>query len=241
MFKCIIVDDQRVNIEVIEEHLKKMPQLVLINTFTNPVSALNFLQENDVDLAFLDVQMPDLDGLEIIEALRIKKRHNFPLFILITGHSKYALSGFEYGVVDFLLKPISFKRFNIAIDRFIEKQSKTTQISDTGIDKDYFFIESEGSKLKLNYKDIAYVESQRNFVEIVGKHGKKPIYKPMHYIENILTNQHGFLRVHKSFIISINYIEVLRVNDIILNVEGQKKTISIGGTYKENVFKTLNI
>lgn len=239
MFNCIIVDDQRVAIEVIEQHLKKIEEFNLIATFTKPIEALDFLQKNDVDLVFLDVQMPDLDGLEIIESLRVKRANKTPSFIIITGHSQYAVSGYEIGLVDYLLKPVSFKRFKIAVDRFLEMQPKSKIINEVSQEKDYFFIESEGSKLKLNYKSIAYIESDRNCIHIIENKSKRTIYKPMHYIETILASHDDFIRVHKSYIISINYIEVVKVNEVVINVDGNKKTISIGGTYKDNFLKKL--
>lgn len=246
MFKCIIVDDQQISIEVVEEHLKKIPQLSLVKAFTNPVEGLNFLIENNVDLAFLDVQMPDLDGFEIIEAVTEKRKVDLPLFIMITGHSQYAPSGFDYGVVDFLLKPVSFKRFNTSIERFYEKQkAKNLPVVKPSIEKDYTFISSNRAKLKLNYNDIAYVESQRTAVEVVGvgKDNRKRISQTMQYFEDILCDNPNFLRVSQSYIISVKYIESVKIkgNEIILNLNGQQKTISIGGTYKESVIEKLNL
>jgi DNA-binding LytR/AlgR family response regulator len=233
MFTCIIVDDQEYATRLIEEHLNKIPQLVLLKTFTDSIEALDFLEKNSVDIAFLDVDMPNLNGFQIIDNLSRKLKTKLPSFILITGHTQYALSGYDYDIAGFLVKPVDFNRFKISIDRWMEKQVNVIT------DKDYFFIESDGVKLKLNYKNIAYVESQGNWIEIVENKSKRKIYKSMHYIEGILVKNKDFLRVHKSFIISVNFISTVKTNEIEMNIEGVKKTISIGGTYKENVLKKL--
>lgn len=231
MFNCIIVDDQEYAIRIIEEHVIKMPKLKLLNTFTNSLEALQFLENTFVDLVFLDVDMADLNGFQIIENLTKKLKEKIPSFILITGHTQYALSGYDYDIAGFLVKPVDFNRFKISVDRWIEKQSNVT------VSKEYFFIESDGVKHKINYKDIAYIESQGNFVEIVESKITRKIYKSMQYIESILVRNEDFIRIHKSFIISANYIRAIKSNEIEMNVGGIKKTISIGKTYKENVLR----
>ena len=128
MISCIIVDDQIEAIEIIESHVKHKVELTLVKAFTNPLEALSFVEKNKIDLVFIDVQMPHLNGLDFIESLRVKKGSDIPKFILTTGYDEYALSGFEQGAVDYLLKPIGFKRFNIAIDRIIANLPKTETI-----------------------------------------------------------------------------------------------------------------
>src|SRR4051812_44926515 len=115
MISSIIVDDQIENVEVIEEHLKQIPQLALLKKFTSCLEALDFLEVNHVGIVFLDIQMPGLSGLKLIENLKEKNGANIPKFIMTTGYPEYALSGFDYGVVDFIVKPIFFKRFKIVV------------------------------------------------------------------------------------------------------------------------------
>jgi DNA-binding LytR/AlgR family response regulator len=237
MQNCIIVDDQVHNIEVIEEHIKKIPQLKILKTFTKSHEALDFLQNNCVDIAFLDIRMPHITGMEIIETLKTTRSENLPAFILTTGYKEYAIPAFDIGVTDYLIKPIGFKRFKIALDRVKPSTSNVIQLSE----KDYVFIESDNEKIKLQHEDIAYIESSGNYVDIVGPIIRKmTIYKTLNYIENLLpTNK--FIRVHKSYIVSINYIHKMKQNEFALKnvIEGQRTSIPLGPKYKESIMKLL--
>ncbi|HSH67022.1 MAG TPA: LytTR family DNA-binding domain-containing protein [Bacteroidia bacterium] len=237
MINCIIVDDRIDGIEVIENHLKNFNEITTMGTFTDSIAALKFLENNKIDLVFLDIDMPNLDGLEFIESLTFTLGKNIPKFIYTTGHSKYALSGFELGASDYLLKPIVFKRFKVAIERILDNWKNSSFLNSN---KDYFFVEIDGSKLKIKYENIAYIESERNYIHIREEKIVRKICKPMYYIENILSNHKDFIRVHKSFIVSANFVELYRGNDLILKINGEQKTISIGRTYKESVLKKLN-
>lgn len=239
MINCIIVDDQQEAIYVIQDHLKKIPQLALRKTFTDPIEGLKYLENNQIDLVFLDIEMPILNGLEFIESLKAVNGKNIPKFIFTTGYHKYALSGYEHGAIDFLVKPIGFKRFNISIERLID-YIKNVPIQNSILNKDYFFVELDGARFKIQYNNIVYIESDRNYIHIVEEKIVRKICKPMHYIENILGKHENFIRVHKSFIISDKYVEIIKGNDIIMNFNGIKKTISIGKTYKNSVLKKFS-
>ncbi len=238
MITCIIIDDQKEAIGVIEDHLKKFSQLKLVTVFTDSLEGLEFLEKNQVDLVFLDIEMPNLNGLDFIESLRSKKGKNIPKFIFTTGYHKYALSGYEKGVIDFLIKPIGFTRFKMSMDRLIDAWKES---SIRNFHKEYFFMELDGVKIKINYENIIYIESERNCIHIYERKVKRTFYKPMNYIESILINNEDFIRVHKSFIISINYAEEIKSSSIVMNLtEGKIKTISIGRTYKEAVLKKFS-
>lgn len=235
MVYCIVVDDQQEAIDVIVEHIKRIPQVDVLKTFTDSIEALDFLELNEIDLVFLDVDMPNLNGIELIESYKTKNSSVKTKFILTTGYRDYAISGFEQGVIDYLLKPVVFKRFKQSVERFMEN-IKVIYANDASVGKkDYFFIESDGSKLKLNYKNIAYIESEKNHIHIIESNTKKTVRKPMHYIEGLLESHEDFIRVHKSFIISVNYIEVIRMNEIVMSIGDTKKTISLGGRYRDNI------
>jgi DNA-binding LytR/AlgR family response regulator len=191
-----------------------------------------------VDLAFLDIKMPFLGGLELIENLRAKVGRNIPSFILTTGHPEFALSGYQQGAIGYLVKPVEFKEFKITVERLIDSWKKNASINDVNVDKDYFFIESDGARIKLKYKDIAYLESDGNYIKLVESNADRLIYnRPMRDIERILSN-HGFVRVHKSYIVSMHYIKELRGNEIILN--GFDKVIPVGSTHKSELQKRMN-
>lgn len=199
MIKCIIIDDQKDAIELLVDHVKNRSELILLKSFTNPIDGLSFLKKNSTDLVFLDIQMPHLNGLEFIESLRSKLGNSLPDFILTTGFDEYALSGFEHGVSDYLVKPIEYKRFIIAVDRYISKQLKNENAENEKMT--YFFADVNGKKEKINFRDIAYIESQGNYVSIVGDNNLKMlIYKSMHSMQEMLSNN-NFIRVHKSFIV----------------------------------------
>ena len=239
-YKCIIVDDQAMAIQVLESYVKKMPQLALTKTFQDSPEALEFLKENSIDLVFLDIRMPKLEGLKLIENLRLKVGRSIPSFILTTGYEEYALPGYEQGAIGYLVKPIIFKQFKATVERLIDTWNKKKDIiiNETG----YFFIETEGAKLKLKYKDIAYLECKGNYIMFIENNGKeRSIYnRPMRYIETILSN-HGFLRVHKSFIVSADYVQALKRNKLTLMIDGKETIIPIGEKYKWDVQKYIPV
>jgi two-component system LytT family response regulator len=237
MISCIVIDDRQGSIDVIVSHLKKKPELLLLETFTDPLEAMQFLQKSKADLVFIDMQMPHLNGLDFIESLRAKKGSDIPKFIFTTGHTEYALQSFEQGVRDYLLKPIGFKRFNIAVDRIINDLKESVLIESSN---QFFFAEVEGAKKKINFRDIAYVESSGNYVKVIGDKLKILIHKSMNSIQEILPTD-NFIRIHKSFIISIQHIETYKGSELTFSINEEIKRIPIGATYKEALIKRLKI
>lgn len=238
MISCIIIDDQIEAIEIIESHLKNKTELTLIKTFTNPIEALAYVEKNKIDLIFIDVQMPHLNGLDFIESIRLKLGGATPKFILTTGYDQYALEGFEQGVIDYLMKPIGFKRFNIAIDRIINNFPKTEKKDFPKID--FFFAEVNGKKVKICFKDIAYIEAGGNYITIYCNGMKFLLYKSMSGLLEILPSS-DFIRVHKSYIVSINHIEAIKGNEVYVKIELGNKTIPIGAGYRESTLSILKI
>jgi two-component system LytT family response regulator len=239
MINCISIDDQIDNVELIADHIKKIPELVLLKTFTDPLAGFQFLENNKVELVFLDVEMPHLNGLEFIESLRSKMGNKIPEFILTTGHNKYALSGFENGVADYLLKPIGFKRFKIAMDRFFSRklQNQTAEIHKN----DYFFADVNSKKQKINFKDISYVESAGNYVNVFGDNNlKATVYTSMNAMQEMLPPD-NFMRVHKSYIISIDHIHAIKGSELTMKRGDGTFNAPIGVTYKSATLKRLKI
>lgn len=241
-YKCIIVDDMEAAAEVLESHIGKMPQLLLLKTFTNSLEAIEFLENNPIDIVFLDIEMPNLNGLELIERLRLKLNEDVPSFVLTTGCPNYALSGYEQGATAYLVKPIIFKQFQLTVDRLIENWKKNAANIIRNQNTEYFFIESQGARVKLNYKDISYLESDGNYVKFVeGKNERMSYNRPMRYMETILSD-HGFIRVHKSYIVSMKHIQTLKGNKLTINVFGEEqKTIPVGITYLQEVQRKIRI
>lgn len=238
MITCIIIDDQEEAIEVLTSHIQNKPELSLVNKFTNPLDALTYLENKKIDLVFIDIEMPHLNGLEFIESLRSKKGNEVPKFILTTGYNDFALSGFEHGVFDYLLKPIGFKRFNMSIDRFLSDFNKNINVAENA--KDFFFADVDGKKVKINFIDIVYIESSGNYITVYGNKLKILLYRSMNSMQEILDPE-IFFRTHKSFMVSINYIEVLKGNELVLKHGETTKFIPIGATFKEHILKKLGI
>jgi two-component system, LytTR family, response regulator len=240
MVKCIVIDDQKDAIELLTHHIGNRNDLQLLETFTNPLKALEFLETNKVDLIFVDVQMPNLNGIEFIETLRDKYGSKLPHFMLTTGFDEYALPGFEQGVADYLLKPIGNKRFKIALDRFFSRR-QTSEPETTEKKSDYFFADNNGRKQKINFKEVAYFESAGNYVIIYGDNNLKAmVYTSMNGIQELVP-QDTFMRVHKSYIVSIDYLHAIRGNELIMNRSGAEVIIPIGVTYRGATLKKLKV
>lgn len=239
MIKCIVIDDQKDAIELLTDHIGKRKELKLIEAFTNPLEAMSFIEINPVDLVFIDIQMPHLNGLEFIESLRAKYGNNIPNFILTTGFDEYALPGFEQGVTDYLLKPIGEKRFRIAMDRYFDrKQQMALEPKKT----DYFFADLNGNKKqKINFKDISFIESAGNYVTVFGDNDlKEVIYKSMNAMQDVIPAD-NFIRVHKSYIVSIDHIHSIKGTTLMMNRNGKTMNIPIGVTYKSMTMRKLKL
>jgi DNA-binding LytR/AlgR family response regulator len=239
MVKCIIIDDQTDAIELLTDHVKSRNELQLLGSFTNPLEALTFLEKNPLDLVFIDIKMPYLNGLEFIESLRAKHGNNLPDFILTTGFDKYSLPGFEQGAVDYLLKPIGEKRFKIAMDRFFNRRLKC---SGTKEKKDeYFFADLNGKKQKIEFKEVVYLKSAGNYISVFGENNLMTIiYNSMNGAQEIFPTE-NFIRVHKSYAISINHIHAIKGRELLMKRNGSIVNVPIGASFKNEIFKRLKI
>jgi DNA-binding LytR/AlgR family response regulator len=233
--RCMIVDDQIESIKLINNHIKNVSLLSLEYSTSNSIEALSYLDHNAVDCIFVDVEMPDLTGLEFIEAVWTNLKGYIPKIILVTGYDKYALKGFDYGVFDYLLKPVSFKRFKITCNRLVESFANSSFIT-----RDFFFTDVDGKKVKIFFSDIHFIEGAGNYTYLVTSLKKFVCYRTMTSFEEALPKG-LFCRVHKSFIISISNIEAVRANEVFMNKFANSKIIPIGTTYKEQLLKVLGI
>jgi two-component system LytT family response regulator len=236
MIKCMIVDDEQAGIDVLTDHIQKTPDLEIVATFLDSVKALDSLREGTVDLIFLDIDMPRFSGLDFVEALQAKKQ-KLPYIIFTTGHDSYAVQGFEQGITDFLLKPITFKRFKIAIDRLLSKHLSAVAAAPA---PSFFFVESEGKKVKIDFEDILYLEAAGNYVKLITLKGNHMLYASMSSIQAQLPES-GFSRIHNSFIIAIPHIQSVTRNEVVLLVDKKAKPMPVGVTYREALFKKLKI
>ncbi len=230
--KCLIVDDEPLAVEIIETYLQKLNEMEIIEKCSSAIEAFEILQKKNIDLIFLDIQMPELTGLEFLKSI-----NNPPKVILTTAHRKYALDGFELDVVDYLLKPISFERFLKAIQKYYKTIEDTFKVfSKNDSEEDSFIYVKENKKVvKIYLYEIVYIESLKDYVTIHTE-TKNVISKISISLLQEQLPQDKFLRIHKSYIVSLSKINAFTSD----SVEIGKKELTIGRTYKDSVLKTLN-
>ena len=233
---CLIIDDEPLAINVIKNHLKQFNDIELVNTFNNAIDALSFLNDNCVDLIFLDINMPLLDGLNFIKTLE-----NKPQIIITTAHTEFAVDSYELDVLDYLVKPIPFGRFLKAINRaktiFESKQSmeKLPQPKEEfELKSDFIFIKADKKTHRLSFKDIIYIEALGDYIKIYTEQTSIVTYMSLKKMEAILPST-LFPRVHKSYIISLEKIISIEGN----MVEIANEKITIGSSYRKNFFNLI--
>lgn len=220
-YKCIIVDDEPLARELIASHLVHFENFELINSFENALKAYAFLESNTVDLIFLDIEMPLLKGNDFLKKLKTP-----PKVIFTTAYREYAVEGYELNVIDYLLKPITFDRFFVSIEKF--KQLQTPKEETTYNIKNHTFVSSGSKKIKIIFDEILYIESLKDYITIHLENSKSHhIKQNISVFEKILNT--NFVRIHRSFIIHSKKLDAYTKNEVeINNVE-----IPIGSSYKE--------
>ena len=230
--RCIVLDDEPIGREIIENFVKEIDFLELVDSFEDSVKALMFLENNKVDLIFSDIQMPKINGLDLVKSLE-----NPPVIIFITAHRDFALDGFETGATDYLVKPVRFDRFlkavNKAKDYLNLKQNSTVH----QVNSDRIFIKSDGKLTKILLDEILYVEAQGDYLKIVIQNETYTTLATLKSMDEVLTLP-KFFRVQRSFIINLEAIRSLSGNMVEL-VNG--KSISIALNKKEELFQLLGI
>lgn len=235
MLTCIIVDDEPSAVNVLKNYVAKTPFLELVGTAGNPLEAIKVMEGKSVDVAFLDIQMPHLSGIDFMKMLQGKTQ-----VVLTTAYSEFALEGFENEALDYLLKPIAFDRFLRASQRALN--NVTFSSSDwQPIEKeaDYMFVKTEtkGKMLKINFEDIIYVEGLKNYVSIFVADERIITYTSIKALEEQLPSY--FMRVHKSYIVSLKKVRAVDGNQILLR--NMKAYVPLGETYRSTFFDSLKI
>lgn len=215
--KCIVVDDEPLAISLLESYVQKIPFFELVFSTENPIDALEYVQNNESDLIFLDIQMPELTGLNFMKILGDKQK-----YILTTAYSEYALEGYEHNIVDYLLKPISFERFYKSALKAQERFSVNESREDS-----HFFVKSSGQQHRINFDEILYVESLKDYVNIKTENKEYIILDTLKSLESQLPEI--FLRIHKSFIINLNKIKSVSSKKVILITEHE---VPVGDIYR---------
>lgn len=236
MYTCLIVDDQTEAVELIKDHVSKVPQLSLQFATTDAVDALAFLDTHKPDVIFLDIEMPGITGIEFIENLISRWGNDIPKVVFTTGYGEYALTGYEHGVFDYIMKPVTFARFKKCTDRFIDELDRRVKAGKP----DFFFVEEEGKKTKLKFDNIEYVEGAGNYIVIVTPENKKIVYRTMNSMQEILPAD-KFIRVHRSYIVAIDKIHAVKGNELVIKGTKGDKPVPIGISYKTEVMKLLGL
>jgi len=234
---CLIVDDEELARNLVENYVNRLPHLNIVGKCANPFEAMQALQEDRVDLIFLDIQMPELTGIEFLKTLSQK-----PMVIFTTAYKEYAMQGYELDVVDYLLKPFRFERFLQAVNK-ASKQIKTltpnegnnvAASSTEEKQKDYILVKSDYKVFRLFYKDIYYIESMREYVAYHTAEGRTLSLGSLKKLESELPLEQ-FMRIHKSYIANKTKIKALEGNMVHL---GETK-LPIGASYKDEVLKQV--
>ena len=229
--KCLIVDDEILAQDVIEKYILATPTLKLAGKCDNAIEAITFLHNNKVDLMFLDLNMPEMGGLDMLKTLSRP-----PKVIFTTAYSEYALESYEYGAVDYLLKPIKFERFMKAINKLVEQFPVSMQeVSSQDDDNLSIFIKEDQITYQLKTATILYIEAYGNYLKVHTPDKTYVIRETMHEMQNLLPEKE-FIRVHKSYIVSLAHIESIMGNRI--SIKGEE--IPVGEIYKLSLKERIN-
>jgi len=238
--KCVIIDDEFLARKYLKDYVDKYPMLELVGDFNSPLKAMELIKTGKVDLMFLDIQMPDITGIEFLKTME-----RSPHVILTTAYEEYAIQGYELNVVDYLLKPFSFERFLKAVNKVQELAEKNRQTgrSESGevnlkpqLKEDHLIIRADRKLYKINYEDLLFIEGQKAYVTFHTKKKNITALASLRDLEEQLPSS-LFIRIHNSFIVSIPKIDSLEGNQ--LEIGG--KLLSVGKSYRADVEKIFGI
>lgn len=234
MLSCLVIDDEPLAIKLIEDHISKVDFLKLVGVNTNPLEALIQFNQQPADLIFLDIQMPQLNGVQFMQLLQ-----NRAQVIITSAYQEYAFDGFEHNVVDYLLKPISFERFYRAVEKAMKTANPAARLPAapdlypaTG---GYIFVKVETRMVRVELDDILYVEGLKNYLSIHTRTQRIITLQSMKQMEEALP-PNRFIRVHKSYLVALDKINAVERQEIHIG----NTIIPVGSTYSENFFKMLN-
>lgn len=233
MIRCLVVDDEPLALDILEDYISKVPFLTLVKTTTSAIEGLSLVQNDAIDLVFLDVQMPELTGIQFLKIINGKCD-----VILTTAYSQYALDGYDLDVVDYLLKPIAFDRFYKAAQKVLQSSGNTNSSAPEVLlvqkNHDFIFVKTEHKIQKIYLDDILYIEGLKDYISIFTRSERIITLQNMKKMEESLPSK-SFIRVHKSYIIALGKIESIERSRIQIG----EKIIPIGDTYREYFFKQI--
>ncbi|AWX44371.1 putative response regulatory protein [Flagellimonas maritima] len=241
--KCIIIDDEPLALGIIKSYCEELGGLEVLGTFTNPLESMDILQEKKIDLVFLDIEMPQINGIEFVKSLETK-----PIFIFTTAYPQYAIEGFELNAIDYMVKPIPFPRFVKSINRAKELYEMRRTMNDTPanvasagsspiLEDEFIFVKSDYENLKIKLNDIRYIQGLKDYLKI-HTFDSKPILTLMNFKDMEAKLPSGnFLRVHRSFIVNVHNVDSIQRSRIII----EDIRIPIGDSYKEDFMKRIGL
>jgi len=237
MIKAIIVDDEPLALDVLETYIEQMPNVELVQKCSNALEANEAIKNHDVDLMFLDIQMPQITGVEFLKSLK-----NPPAVIFTTAYPEYAVEGFELDAADYLLKPISLDRFMKAVNKVSDKLGISSGNSSGVVEMegDFIFVKADKKLIKVDFNDIIYIEGLKDYVIIRQEAGRVITLQTMKSLEAKLPET-IFKRVHRSYIDNINKINAVVGNMLEVTEKGSTKHLPIGKNYREELLKIINL
>ncbi|MFC2129931.1 LytR/AlgR family response regulator transcription factor [Bacteroidota bacterium] len=233
IIKCLTVDDEPLALDIIEDYINKVEFLELEEKCTSALQALQTLKNKHIDLIFLDIQMPDLSGFEMLESL-----NKSPLIIFTTAYDDYAVDSYNYNAIDYLIKPFSFSRFLKAVDKaheYLASKKSNIIMPNENKELDYIFINADGNIVKVFLDDILFLKGLSDYIELRAKDKKYIIRDNLKDVEKMLSTS-NFARVHKSYIVSIPKIDLIEGNTIKIGNEN----IPIGRSYRNVLLNIIN-
>jgi DNA-binding LytR/AlgR family response regulator len=229
-YTCIIIDDEPIAIRVINTYVAKIDEIEAIGSFTNAFDAMNLLHSKKADLIFLDINMPGINGIEFLRSIT-----NPPEVIFTTAFREYAAEAFDVNALDYLVKPVSMERFLKSINKFLEKKS-SRQNSDFNLNEnDYIILKSDKKNFKVKVNEIMYIESLDDYIKVHTLNNRLVCYMRLSALENIFTDSGTMIRIHRSYIINTDFVQVFTGYDVEIN----GKKIPIGRNYRVQTLKLL--
>ena len=231
MIKCLIVDDEPLAREAIKVYIEKMPELEVVDECENALQAMASLRKNPADLIFLDIEMPEIDGISFLQLLK-----NIPGVILTTAYRDYAVEAFDLNVIDYLLKPISFDRFVSALNKYYERASKAVSAQSELTKKpgNYLNVKADRKTYKVEVSEIQYIESLKDYAKIVCTDKSIITHDSLSNLEAFLC-EYGFIRIHRSFLVAIDKIKSFDAESVFL----ENNELPISRSYKKAVMSIL--
>ncbi len=234
MIKVLICDDEPLALDVLETYIEQMPELKLVARCSNALEAREALQKNEIDLMFLDIQMPQLTGIDFVKTLTRP-----PLVVFTTAYSNYAIESFELNVLDYLLKPISLDRFMKAVNKATEVlERQKMEESGIGDGLDFFFVKADKKLVKVNFDDIIYIEGLKDYVIIRLVSSRVITLQTMKSLEEKLP-QGRFRRIHRSFIVAMDKVLAVEGSSIEVMEKDKPKLLPIGKNYRDELLEMI--